>query len=357
LKTLVKYWENDTQLRDILITGGDALMSSDHSLKQILDEVYQLARRKRKANRNRAEGKKYAEIVKIRLGTRLPVYLPQRITRDLIKILSRFKHRAQKIGVKQFIVQTHIQSAMELTPEAVNAIKNLISAGWIVTNQLVFTTAASRRGHTAKLRQVLNEVGVIPYYTFSVKGFMENYHNFATNERAAQERVEEKYLGQITNDQIDTINHLPDDISHLMKNIQNILKKNNMPFLATDRSVLNMPGVGKSLTYRTIGITDDGRRILEFEHDKTRNHSPIINSMGSIVIIESKSINSYLKQLDGMGEDIEEYKTIWGYSASETESRLAIFNYPEYDFRITQHLSNFILEPKEMDNNDLMIKQ
>lgn len=356
LKTLVKYWENDTQLRDILITGGDALMSSDHSLKQILDEVYQLARRKRKANRNRAEGKKYAEIVKIRLGTRLPVYLPQRITRDLIKILSRFKHRAQKIGVKQFIVQTHIQSAMELTPEAVNAIKNLISAGWIVTNQLVFTTAASRRGHTAKLRRVLNEVGVIPYYTFSVKGFMENYHNFATNERAAQERVEEKYLGQITNDQTDTINHLPDDTSHLMKNIQNILKKNDMPFLATDRSVLNMPGVGKSLTYRTIGITDDGRRILEFEHDKTRNHSPIINSMGSIIIIESKSINSYLKQLDGMGEDIEEYKTIWGYSASETESRLAIFNYPEYDFRITQHLSNFILEPKEMDNNDLVIK-
>ena len=44
------------------------------------------------------------------------------------------------------------------------------AAGWIITNQLVFTTAASRRGHTAKLRKVLNDVGVLPYYTFTVKG-------------------------------------------------------------------------------------------------------------------------------------------------------------------------------------------
>lgn len=37
LKRLIKYWEDDNQLRDILITGGDALMSSDKSLKRILD--------------------------------------------------------------------------------------------------------------------------------------------------------------------------------------------------------------------------------------------------------------------------------------------------------------------------------
>ena len=36
-----------------------------------------------------------------------------------------------------------------------------ISAGWIITNQLVYTVAASRRGHTTRLRQVLNSLGVV----------------------------------------------------------------------------------------------------------------------------------------------------------------------------------------------------
>ncbi|NIP82771.1 MAG: hypothetical protein GWM90_27550, partial [Gemmatimonadetes bacterium] len=48
------------------------------------------------------------------------------------------------------------------------------------------------------------------------------------------------------------------------------------------RSVLNLPAVGKSLTFRVIGITRYGRRILEFDHDRTRAHSPIIDEMGKV---------------------------------------------------------------------------
>ena len=47
LRELMDYFENDSQLRDILITGGDALMSSDNQLQAILDEVYNMAVRKR----------------------------------------------------------------------------------------------------------------------------------------------------------------------------------------------------------------------------------------------------------------------------------------------------------------------
>ncbi|MEJ2595779.1 MAG: KamA family protein [bacterium] len=198
MKILLEYWEKDTQLRDILITGGDALMNSDNSLSKILEEVYQMALRKKNANNYRPNGQRFAELIRVRLGTRLPVYLPQRITPELVSILADFKKKAAAIGVKQFIIQTHIQTAMEVTPELKQAVNRLISAGWIVSNQMVFTTASSRRGHTAKLRKVLNDIGVVPYYTFSVKGFMENYHNFATNERAAQERVEEKYIGNVS---------------------------------------------------------------------------------------------------------------------------------------------------------------
>lgn len=354
LKILLQYWENDTQLRDILITGGDSFMNSNNSMQQILDEVYAMALRKKEANHNRPKEKKYAEIVRVRLGTRLPAFLPQRITPEFVQILAGFKEEASKIGVKQFVIQTHIQSAMEVTPEMRYAIESLLSAGWIVTNQLVFTASVARRGHTAKLRKILNEIGVIPYYTFSVKGFMENHYNFATNERAAQERVEEKYLGQLPKEGQYELKEAVENGQDIQSTINNLKNKYHIPFVATDRSVMNLPGVGKSLSYRTVGITDDGRRILEFEHDKNRNHSPIINSMRNVLIIESKSIRSFLVQMDKLGEDVDEYATIWGYSASETESRPKIYQYPEFKYHVIEKLTNYQLEASQLPEEELI---
>ncbi|MEA3316671.1 MAG: KamA family protein, partial [Bacteroidota bacterium] len=302
--------------------------------------VYDTTINKKKANENRKDGEKYAEMLRVRLGTRLPVYLPQRIDEKLIKVLSDFKEKASKIGIKQFIIQTHIESAMEITPRVKEGISKLTSAGWTVTNQQVFTTAASRRGHSAKLRQVLNDIGVLAYYTFSVKGFMENTNNFATNARAVQEQLEEKYIGEISSKQYEKIKKFPEDAENMIKNISDLKNEENIPFLATDRNILNLPGVGKSLSFRTIGITRYGRRILEFDHDSTRQHSPIIKKMGKIIIVESKPIKKYLDQIENMGEDIENYKDIWGYSIGETEERMPVYEYPEYDYKNTKKITN-----------------
>jgi len=340
LKRLLSYFENDTQLRDILITGGDAFMSSDTSLQKMLEQVYQMALRKKQANENRQPDEKFAEIIRIRLGTRLPVYLPQRITPDLIKLLKNFKLKASEIGVKQFIIQTHFESPMEITPESREAVRLMNSAGWTVTNQLVFTSAASRRGHSAKLRKTLNEIGVLNYYTFSVKGYMENSFNFATNERAVQEQMEEKIIGKIPQKYFMEINDFPNNAEELKNNIQQLLSKSGLPFLGTDRNVLNLPGVGKSLTFRTIGITRYGRRILEFDLDTTRNHSPAMHNMEKVLIIESKSISEYLQQLEDMGEEPADYESIWGYSIGETEPRIPIYEYPKYDYKVTSEYTN-----------------
>lgn len=340
LKELLEYYEKDSQLRDILITGGDAFMSSDNSMRLILDEVYNMALRKKKNNKSLPDGKKLAEMLRVRLGTRILAYLPQRITPELISILKAFKKKAEKIGIKQFVIQTHFETAIEITPEAKTAIEQLNSAGWIVTNQMVFTAAASRRGHANKLRKVLNDVGVMPYYTFSVKGFKENSHNFATNARAVQEQLEEKSVGSIPKKYEEIIKHFPENGEKIVERINEIREKENIPFLATDRNVLNMPGVGKSLTFRVIGITRFGRRILEFEHDQTRNHSPVIKKMGKVTIVESKTIKKYLDQLEAMGEDISEYESIWGYSIGQTEERLSVYEYPEYDYKATKEYTN-----------------
>ncbi|WP_045031744.1 KamA family radical SAM protein [Draconibacterium sediminis] len=340
LPVLLDYFRNDAQLRDILITGGDALMSSNNSLKQILDAVYNMALAKIEDNKSRAEGEKYAEIVRIRIGTRLPAYLPQRITPDLCKVLSAFKKKAQKAGIKQFVVQAHFQSPMEITAESKRAIQLLLESGWVVTNQEVFTTAASRRGHSVKLRQVLNEIGVLSYYTFTVKGFKENKSNFTPNSRLMQERMEEKIFGTIPEKEMDFAQHLLVHPAKIVENIKKLHRETQLPFLSTDRSILNLPGVGKSMTFRTIGITRYGRRILEFDHDPTRVHSPIIHKMEKVIVIESKSLDEYLEQLEEMGENREDYNGVYGYTIGHTEPRMAMYEYPEYDYRVTEEITN-----------------
>ncbi|TVQ82417.1 MAG: KamA family protein [Bacteroidetes bacterium] len=341
LKQIMKYWEQDSSLCDVLITGGDALMSSDASLEKILNAVYEMALNKKEANKTRPDGQKYAEILRVRLGTRLPAYLPQRITPKLGEILAGFKEKASRIGIREFVVQTHFQSPMEITPEAKLGIERLSKAGWMVANQLVFTAPASRRGHTAKLRKELNDIGVMPYYTFSVKGYMENMSKFATNARAVQEQMEEKVIGKVPEKYLDEIKDYPQTAEKMVEQINELRKKADLPFIATDRNVLNLPGVGKSMTYRVIGITRSGRRILEFDHDHTRSHSPIIEKLGKFIIVESKSIAAYLDQLEEMDEVKKEYESIWGYSIGETEYRPSLFEYPAYDFKLTSEVTNF----------------
>ena len=353
LRRLMTYFEQDTQLRDILITGGDALMSQNKTLRNILEAVYRMAVRKQRANLERPEGEKYAELQRVRLGSRLLAYLPMRINDELVDILREFKEKASAVGVKQFIIQTHFQTPLEVTPEAKEAIRKILSAGWIITNQLVYTVAASRRGHTTRLRQVLNSLGVVCYYTFSVKGFNENYAVFAPNSRSMQEQQEEKIYGQMTPEQAEELYKIletkvsagineekPKEDADTAKQIRRFMRKHHLPFLATDRSVLNLPAIGKSMTFQLVGLTEEGKRILRFEHDGTRHHSPIIDQMGQIYIVENKSLAAYLRQLSKMGEDPEDYASIWSYTKGETEPRFSLYESPDFPFRITDKMSN-----------------
>ncbi len=325
LELNMEYFRNDPYLWDILITGGDAFMSSVKSLKTILDAVLTMAAQKIEDNKARSLEEQYAPMRRVRLGTKIPVYLPQRVTTELAQVLADFKKKAAMVGIDQCVVQTHVSSAMEVTPETKKAVRRLLDAGWAVTNQEVFTVAASRRGHSAKLRKVLNDIGVLPYYNFSVKGFKENRELFSTNARSTQEQVEESSIGQIAQRYHATIRTFMKDAQNMVEQIDSIRQGDEIPFISPDRNTLNLPGVGKSNTYRTIGITEDGRRILRFEFDHTRPHSKVIEDMGFVIVIESKSIARYLNQLSEMGENVSEYDTIWGYSAGSLEPRSPVF--------------------------------
>ena len=128
------------------------------------------------------------------------------------------------------------------------------------------------------------------------------------------------------------------------KQLRRFMRKHHLPFLATDRSVLNLPAIGKSMTFQLVGLTEEGKRILCFEHDGTRRHSPIIDRMGQIYIVENKSLAAYLRQLAKMGEDPEDYASIWNYTKGETETRFSLYEYPDFPFHITDKMSNLSIE-------------
>ena len=340
LRKLMDYFEHDTQIRDILITGGDALMSRNATLRNILDAVCKMAVRKRQANLSRPDGEKYAELQRVRLGTRLPVYLPMRVDDELLDILRDFRQKAVEAGITQLFVQTHFQSPLEVTPESREAIRRILSTGWAVTNQLVYNVAASRRGHTAKLRKVLNSLGVICYYTFTVKGFEENYEVFAPNARSLQESAEEKAWGRLAPEAEHDFLESLDGAPNKAVAVRQFCAAHDVPFLATDRSVLNLSGIGKSMSFALVGVDAKGRRILRFDHDRTRRHSPIIDRVHEVYIRENKPVYRYLLQLQDMGEDMGEYETLWAYTEGETERRFPFFEYPVPDFSVTSRYTN-----------------
>jgi len=59
-----------------------------------------------------------------------------------------------------------------------------------------------------------------------------------------------------------------------------------------------------------------------------------------MIIIESKSIHEYLRQLEELGEETAQYEGLFGYSIGQTEPRVPIYEYPDYSFTVTKEMSN-----------------
>jgi len=69
-------------------------------------------------------------------------------------------------------------------------------------------------------------------------------------------------------------------------------------------------------------------------------HSPNIDKTQHVIIVASKPIGEYLRQLEKMDEDLNDYDTIWGFSIGETESRFPVFEYPKYNYELTNKFTN-----------------
>ncbi|SHG56228.1 glutamate 2,3-aminomutase [Thermosyntropha lipolytica DSM 11003] len=144
IKEALNYIRKNREIRDVLITGGDALLLSDVMLEWILSELDSIP---------------HVEIK--RIGTRVPVTLPQRITPELCSILE--KH-------PPIYINTQFNSPLEVTPEAKKACDMLIKAGVVLGNQAVLLRGINDDEHVMKkLNQELLKIRVRPYYIFHAK--------------------------------------------------------------------------------------------------------------------------------------------------------------------------------------------
>lgn len=138
-------WIRETPaIRDVLLTGGDPLVFSDDRLGWLLGELRAIP---------------HVEI--IRLGTRLPVTLPFRVTDDLCRLLA--EHHPVWLN-------THFNHPRELTPEAAEACDKLTRAGVPVGNQSVLLRGINDDTATMKaLCEGLVRMRVRPYYCYQAQ--------------------------------------------------------------------------------------------------------------------------------------------------------------------------------------------
>jgi len=141
IELMLDYIRNNPQVRDVIISGGDVLTLSTERLEKVLRKLRQIP-----------------SVEIIRIGSRYPVVLPQRIDKELCDTLSNY-------GPIWF--NTHFNHPNEVTPEAAKACDMLVRAGIPVNNQTVLLRGINDSVETQlKLAQSLLKIKVRPYYLF-----------------------------------------------------------------------------------------------------------------------------------------------------------------------------------------------
>jgi len=138
-------------IRDVLISGGDPLTLPDEKLEWILSRLREIP---------------HVEV--LRIGTKAPVVLPQRITPSLVRMLKRFH---------PLWISIHFMHPDELTAETAEACRRLAEGGIPLQSQTVLLAGINDDGETMrKLVQGLVKIRVRPYYLYQCDPIVGSSH-------------------------------------------------------------------------------------------------------------------------------------------------------------------------------------
>jgi len=138
-----RYLEEHTEVRDVLLSGGDPLLFSDARLEKILERL-----------------RRIPHIEFLRIGSRVPIFLPQRITPQLCAMLRKFH---------PLFLSVHVNHPRELTLEVKEGLERLADAGIPLGNQSVLLKGVNDDLPTMKtLVHKLLMCRVRPYYLYQL---------------------------------------------------------------------------------------------------------------------------------------------------------------------------------------------
>ncbi|KDR95818.1 lysine 2,3-aminomutase [Peptoclostridium litorale DSM 5388] len=141
IEKAIEYISNTPKIRDVLLSGGDALLISDDKLEHIIRKLRRIP---------------HVEI--IRIGSRVPVVMPQRITQSLVDMLKKYH---------PIWLNTHFNHPSEITPQSKKACEMLANAGIPLGNQTVLLKGVNDCIHVMKkLMHELVKIRVRPYYIY-----------------------------------------------------------------------------------------------------------------------------------------------------------------------------------------------
>ena len=137
----INYISQHPEIRDVIVSGGDPLLLSDEKLDSILSRLRAIP---------------HVEI--IRIGTRVPVVLPMRITSTLVRVLRKYH---------PLFLNTHFNHPDEITEQSTKACARLADAGIPLGNQSVLMRGINDDPQVMKkLMQKLLAIRVRPYYIY-----------------------------------------------------------------------------------------------------------------------------------------------------------------------------------------------
>jgi lysine 2,3-aminomutase len=141
IQLAIDYIAKTPAIRDVLLSGGDALLVSDQMLESIIQRLRAID---------------HVEV--IRLGSRVPVVMPQRITQELVDMLKKYH---------PIWLNTHFNHPDEITTESKAAIDRLADAGIPLGNQSVLLAGVNDCVHVMrKLVTRLAQIRIRPYYLY-----------------------------------------------------------------------------------------------------------------------------------------------------------------------------------------------
>lgn len=175
----LEYIRANTEIRDVLVTGGDSLVLPNSMLQWLLGELDAIDHVRMK-----------------RLGTRIPVTTPQRIDDELLDILEASNDR------KPLRVVTQINTAQEITPVSKAAFQAVSKRVAAVMNQAVLLKGINdSRVKMWKLCETIQEAYVRPYYIFNCSYRNPQFRHLRVPVAVGQDIVESMY-GNISGDAI-----------------------------------------------------------------------------------------------------------------------------------------------------------